>query len=268
MIPPRRDDGRKEFVMKEVATVYRTNDLSMFKTLKANREVGEARKQMLIKSIDQNGYLTNPIIVNERFEVIDGQGRLAACKELGSPIDYMIVPHAGIKECMVLNMNTKNWRVTDFIQSYAEQGNENYIRLLELSKLGLGYNVFMFANGLYGGSNRGPNDATIKKGVARSSEETYKNAKVALEYLKTVKPFIDRIEGRRVDMECAVLFAYKDENCDNSRLSEALSKYYHLIQGVVGLKMAMDELAKIYNRNLKGKPRLYLSEDYDRQLRG
>lgn len=265
MIPPRRDDGRKEFVMKEVATVYRTNDLSMFKTLKANREVGESRKQMLIKSIDQNGYLTSPIIVNERFEVIDGQGRLAACKELGSPIDYMIVPGAGIKECMVLNMNTKNWRTIDFIESYAEQGSQDYIRLRELSKIGLGYRTYMFANCMYGGS--GANDDTIKNGNARSSEETYKNAKAALEYLKTVKPFTDRIDGRRADMECAVLFAYKDKNCDNARLSGALSKYYHIIQGVVGVKMAMDELAKIYNRNLKGKARLYLNEDYDRQLR-
>lgn len=253
--------------MKEVATVYRTDDLSMFKTLKANREVGEARKQMLIKSIDQNGYLTNPIIVNERFEVIDGQGRLAACKELGSPIDYMIVPHAGIEECMVLNMNAKNWRTIDFIQSYAEQGNQDYIRLWKLCRLGLGYSTVMFANGMYGGSGRIADGANVRNGVAKSSEETYENAKNALEYLKTVKPFVDRIDGRRGDFECAVLFAYKDDNCDNARLSEALSKYYHLIQGVIGIKMAMDELAKIYNRNLKGKARLYLSEDYDRQLR-
>ena len=67
--------------MKEVATVYRTEDLSIFKTLKGNREVKENRKQTLIESIDKHGYITNPIIVNERFEVIDGQGRLAACKE-------------------------------------------------------------------------------------------------------------------------------------------------------------------------------------------
>lgn len=251
--------------MKEVATVYRTNDLSMFKTLKANREVKESRKQALIESIDKNGYITNPIIVNERFEVIDGQGRLAACKELGSPIDYIIVPNIGIDECMVLNMNMKNWMIVDFIESYANQGEEDYKRIFNLSKMGFGLRTYMFANGIYGGTSW--SESMIKENKAVSNEETYQNARKALEYLKTVKPFIDKVDGRHADIEAAILFAYKDENCDNERLTEALSKYYHLMQPVIGIKMAMDELAKIYNRNLKGKARLYLSEDYDRQLR-
>lgn len=248
--------------MKEIATVYRTSDLSMFKTLKGNRDVKENRKQALIESIDKHGYITNPIIVNEKYEVIDGQGRLSACKELGCPIDYVIVPNVGINECMVLNMNMKNWLTIDFVESYAKQGKEDYVNILDLSKMGFGLRTYMFANGLFGGTVVA--ERTIKEGRAVSSKETYQKAKKALEYLQTVKPFTDKVEGRKADLESAVLYAYSDENCDNERLTTCLAKYYNLISNVISIKSAMDEISKIYNRHLKDKPRLYLSEDYDR----
>ena len=254
--------AERKNIMKEVATVYRTDDLSIFKTLNGNREVKEIRKQALIESIDKNGYITNPIIVNEKYEVIDGQGRLSACMELGSPIDYIIVPNIGINECMVLNMNMKNWLVIDFIESYAKQGKEDYKRILDLSKMGFGLRTYMFANGLYGGT--GVSERIIKEGRAISSEKTYQNAKKALEYLQTVKPFTDKVDGRKTDLESAILFAYYDDNCDNVRLTECLYKYYNLLSNISSFKTAMDELTKIYNRNLKGNVRLYLSEDYDR----
>lgn len=254
--------AEKEYNMKEVATVYRTDDLTIFKTLKGNRGVKENRKQALVESIDKYGFITNPIIVNERYEVIDGQGRLAACKELGSPIDYVIVPNIGIDECMVLNMNMKNWQTIDFIESYAKQGNDDYKRILELSRMGFGIRTFMCANGLYGGT--GIVESVIKEGKAICSEKTYINARKALEYLKTVKPFTDNVDGRRSDLESAVLFAYFDEKCDNNRLTECLAKYYSNIGNVISIPTAMDEISKIYNRSLKGKPRIYLREDYDR----
>lgn len=248
--------------MKEIATVYRTSDLSIFKTLNGNREVKDRRKQKLMESIDKYGYITNPIIVNERYEVIDGQGRLAACKELGTPIDYIIVPNIGIKECQVFNMYGETWKVRDFIECYAQRGSKDYERILKLSEIGFGIRTYMFANGMYGGT--GIVENTIKEGRAVSSVETFKKAKAALEYLKTVKPYTDQVEGRKTDFESAVLFAYSDDNCDNNRLTECIMKYYNTIGNIISIKSALDELSKAYNRNLKGKQRVYLKEDYER----
>ena len=248
--------------MKEIGTVYRTEDLSVFKPLIGNRNVKEGRKQALVESIDKNGYIPNPIIVNEKYQVIDGQGRLAACQELGKPIDYMIVPNIGISECMILNMNAKNWLTIDYIESYAKQGNINYERILDLSKVGFGIRTYMFANALYGGT--GSNESIIKEGRAKSGERTHRKAKEALEYLKTLRPFIDKIDGRKTDIESALLFAYYDEKCDNERLSHCVSKYFNVIGNIISIRTAMDEVSKIYNKSLKGKPRLYLKEDYER----
>lgn len=249
----------------KVGTVYRTDDLRIFKILDSNRDIKESRKQKIIESIDKNGYISNPIIVNEKYEVIDGQGRLEACKELGISIDYYVVENIGIEECRVLNMNMTNWSLMDYIKSYASEGNEEYINLYNLAKMGCGINTYLFANHLYGGTSSKEN---IQTGKARCSMDTYSNAKDALEYLMTVKPFTDTLDGRRNNLERAILFAYKDENCDLERLTYCISKYYSMLTNIETDTMAMDNLSQIYNRNLKGKPRLYLKEDYDRFTRG
>ena len=252
-------------MQKEIGIVYWTDDLSMFKILKGNREVKGPRKEALVKSIEKNGYIANPIIVNEKYEVIDGQGRLAACKEIGSPIAYTIVANIGIDECQVLNMYTVNWKTEDYIRCFAELGNENYIRLLRLGNMGFTLRTVAFTSSLYGASYA--DIRTASSGKIRLSQETFEKTKKALEYLQTVKPFTSKVIGRKSDLEQAVVFAYFDESCDNARLSESLSKYYNIIPGITHFENALEEVAKVYNRNLKGKQRLYLKEDYDRYKR-
>lgn len=63
---------------KKTTNVYETTNYSKFKKMLDNREVSPNRVQKIVKSIDQVGYVMSPIIVNEKMEVIDGQGRLAA----------------------------------------------------------------------------------------------------------------------------------------------------------------------------------------------
>lgn len=58
--------------------IYKTDDHTLFKKLEGNRDVRSVEK--IIKSIDNVGYVLSPILVNEKYEVIDGQNRLEACK--------------------------------------------------------------------------------------------------------------------------------------------------------------------------------------------
>ena len=69
--------------------IHWTTDYDIFKQLLGNREINYNHVRRLIKSM-QEEYLIVPIQVNEKMEVIDGQHRIAACKELGFPIYYMI----------------------------------------------------------------------------------------------------------------------------------------------------------------------------------
>tara|TARA_R110001606_G_scaffold393215_1_gene562945 strand:+ start:550 stop:1332 length:783 start_codon:yes stop_codon:yes gene_type:complete len=114
---------------KEVNKVYKTNDLSMFNPIKGNRPTNPSHVRKLAHSITVNGLLQNPIIVNEKMNVIDGQNRLKAAKEAKSGIYYIVVKDYGLKEVQTLNLNQKNWNKKDFMNGYADMGVESYKKL-------------------------------------------------------------------------------------------------------------------------------------------
>ena len=115
---------------KLYTSIYVTEDYDKFKKLPANRDAKTA--QRIIDSIKKVGYVLSPILVNEKFEVIDGQNRLLALKEMKLPVHYMIQPGIGIKECRALNIGQSNWTSRQFLESYAEDGSADYQRLRDL----------------------------------------------------------------------------------------------------------------------------------------
>ena len=58
--------------------IYETTSYSQFKTMEGNRAVKDGRVNKIVESINKIGYVLSPILVNEKMEVIDGQGRLSA----------------------------------------------------------------------------------------------------------------------------------------------------------------------------------------------
>ena len=75
---------------KKVGTVYSTTDYDSFAKLEGNRDVLQSRKNIIKESIEERGWIRNPVVVNEKMQIIDGQGRFEALKELGMPIEYVI----------------------------------------------------------------------------------------------------------------------------------------------------------------------------------
>ena len=113
-----------------------TRNYEIFKKLQGNRAVQEDRIKNIINSINEVGYIKSPIVVNEKREVIDGQGRLEAAERLNLPIHYIIVPGIGIEECRAMNINQKSWGLTDYIKSYADMGQESFILIQKIIKIG------------------------------------------------------------------------------------------------------------------------------------
>ena len=112
--------------------IYTTKNYDMFKPLIDNRDVKTRTTKKIIDSIKAVGYVTNPLICNEKMQIIDGQNRLEALKALGMPVDYVIEEGANIKHCRALNINQSNWTTMDWIKSYADGGNVSYRLLLNL----------------------------------------------------------------------------------------------------------------------------------------
>jgi len=111
--------------------VYSTTNCTYFKRLKENRMINEAHVLALIDSFENDGYLFTILYLNEKLEIIDGQHRLEAAKRKGLPVYFIIMPGWGIKEVTILNMNSRNWTIVDFMETHAKAGNPNYVRFKE-----------------------------------------------------------------------------------------------------------------------------------------
>ena len=120
---------------KSVNTVLKTNDYTKFKTKQGNRELNKLHLKRLMSSVKELDLLhANPILVNEKYEIIDGQHRFTVCKELNKPVYHIVVKGLGLREIQVLNANSKNWKSEDYINGYCDLNLTEYIWLRNFCK--------------------------------------------------------------------------------------------------------------------------------------
>lgn len=74
------------------ATIYSTRKYDKFSYIEGNRKPTHDHVRQLIGSFSDNNSLvaTRPVLVNDKFQVIDGQHRFEACRALDLPIYYII----------------------------------------------------------------------------------------------------------------------------------------------------------------------------------
>lgn len=106
--------------------VLMTTNYSLFRIMADNRNLNLLHVKRLEESMKVK-HLVCPIIVNRNHEIIDGQHRFEACKNLGLPIYYLVVPSYGITEVQILNTNQKNWIKLDYLHSYCAAGRKPYL---------------------------------------------------------------------------------------------------------------------------------------------
>ena len=76
--------------MQIINQVMKTNDYTIFSQIKGNRFINKSHLNRIKQSIKEE-YLEVPIIVNEKYEIIDGPHRFEAVKELKKPIYFIKV---------------------------------------------------------------------------------------------------------------------------------------------------------------------------------
>jgi hypothetical protein len=113
--------------MKVVNQVLTTNDYSLFKIIKGNRDVNKLHIKRLVDSF-RDEYLLTPLIINQNYEIIDGQHRYHAAKELGLPINFIICNDYSLKQVQLLNTNMKNWKKIDYLNTFCDLGYEHYLK--------------------------------------------------------------------------------------------------------------------------------------------
>ena len=113
----------------QVNKVYTTSDLNIFTSIDGNRVPNLIHVNRLTDSIKKYGMKCNPILVNEKMQVIDGQHRLMAAKNANTSVYFIIIPGSNLDDVHTLNLNQKNWSRKDFMEGYASMGLMPYIKL-------------------------------------------------------------------------------------------------------------------------------------------
>lgn len=98
--------------------VLMTYDYDMFKTIDGNRMINQLHADKLAESMEEKQLVT-PIIVNENYEVIDGQHRFIGQRKKRLPVYYIICKGYGLAEVHRLNERTSDWKLKDFLDGYS-----------------------------------------------------------------------------------------------------------------------------------------------------
>ena len=100
--------------------VQKTKNYAQFKYLLGNRPIDRYHLRKLRESIENNNHLNlHPIIVNQDFEIIDGQHRFEVARDLGLDVYFIksdIIKDEHLIDC---NVNQKSFEVENFIEFFA-----------------------------------------------------------------------------------------------------------------------------------------------------
>lgn len=123
----------KKVNMKKLK-IEQSDIYGLFKSMDGNRSVSKGHVESLKRSFVDYPELiaAQPVLVNEDLEIIDGQHRFEAAKELKLPINYIKVKGLGVDEARKLNVTQRKWIPMDYASSYAGSGSEDYATYIQL----------------------------------------------------------------------------------------------------------------------------------------
>ena len=250
---------------KEIGKIYETKEYEKFKIYEWNRNINVATINKINKSVTENGWRVEPIIVNEEYGVIDGQHRLKYASENNLPIYYMVIPGLTKNDCQMMNSIRSSWLVADYIEFYAIQGNSSYTMLLNLDSVytNFNYGVLLYAlnKEMYGGGST----KKIQAGTFTCTVDEYNSAIEKLDFLNNLLPYIKKVKGRKTQFCWAILFAYEQKDIDKERLEKVIIENCNNINPPADMETALKEIERIYNYKIKKENIVYLVTEWKKQ---
>ena len=123
---------------KQVGSIFQTISYDRYKFNSLQRIIKEKHVRELIEEMKTHGFLPNKSIsVNEKNEIIDGHHRYLAAKSLGIPMLVQVCKGMTQDSIIQANQLQEDWNKHDFTNTYAIQGNPNYIALKEFMELAI-----------------------------------------------------------------------------------------------------------------------------------
>lgn len=263
-----------QIALKDSYKVESTMNYNMFHLMESNREI--EHEKIIALCMIKVGFLPIPIIVNELNEIADGQGRYEACKKLGYPIYYMVVPGLRIDHVRRINYAMTRWRMDNYVESY---GNDvvdyAYLNNLKIQFPRYSIKVLDVAGG--GSISGGGITQKIKSGTYKMTPSQYDDAVRILKWLDSFSDYFNNksiIGGRLECLYMAMIFAYRDPSVSKKRLTSAFRTFSSRtdrqemsLLHVGDIRDCLKRLENMYNYGISKLSNVNLINDYEMAIR-
>lgn len=127
----------QNIIQKTIKTpeIYATKEYDKFKRVTGNRKLDKGHVFELTQAISRHNLLDKfPVLVTKDNYLLDGQHRIAVAKANKLSF-YVLTLDMHLEDEVVASINSvqRAWKIIDYINFYAERGNEQYIFLNETS---------------------------------------------------------------------------------------------------------------------------------------
>lgn len=225
-------------------SIETTRDYSLFQRIDGNRKPSEAHVKKLTKAISENPKLSqyDPILVNSKYEVIDGQHRLEALKRLDQPVHYIRAKKLKLKDVQALNSNQKVWSPLDYAKSYAELGIEDYEIYIEYKhKYKLNHDILL----KYLSLEKIATADMFREGKFKVTNQPLDYVDTICQNLTDIADFFKQAKKRAFAM--AYLTVVKHKDYDHSRMMKAIEREGHKMIDYGHPQGHLRQLEEIYN---------------------
>lgn len=227
-----------------------TTKYEMFKDIASNREVDEKHVRKLMQAITKKNMLNlNPILVNDKMEVVDGQHRLEAAKRLGVQIFYLTDSSIQKADIAALNSNQKGWTMMDYINFYTVEKRPGFDKL----------SAFLSQHPMLPPSTAmvmiSDDGSRNTKGVleGRINTANYENGLKIAEMVKEYRNMCDHAYERNFVL--AVIHCFYVPGYDHAAMQAQLETQSRCLVRCINKKQYIELFEEIYNRN-KSKNKL------------
>tara|TARA_R110002110_G_scaffold44765_1_gene137521 strand:+ start:330 stop:1196 length:867 start_codon:yes stop_codon:yes gene_type:complete len=179
----------------EVSKIFYESDHSKFKFLEANRPIKQAHVDRLIGLLNEPKGQLLPVVINENYEVIEGQHRVKACMALKIPVMCVKIEGSTIEDVISMNTTQSGWNFNDYLHSHSQRSRPNYLEYRKVIKFLEDYKLSTtVSRWLLSGNNHDLGKKDFEEGTFKVKNLTY--AETQGSYFNKIKAFNTDLPGK------------------------------------------------------------------------
>jgi len=237
--------------------IKKTYDYDEFGDLDGNRKINQSNLNKIMESMRKK-YYSIPIIVNKKMQVIDGQHRLEACRQLNLPVFYFQIDGLDLRSVHTFNSIGKPWAFIDYLDSYVRLGKPEYIKAQALrNKYPMNEKclLFLLTGKQQGGDKQSPS-VSFREGnlKIKNLEECYKIAEQIDEFIESFEEYNFKRSCVRIPLMEMMRHDQYDHEHFKSRLdTDNAFRYIRHVRRMTTIDAWRRAFQKAYNFNVRKK---------------